>query len=303
MDWPSTTQILDNAIQGVSQNVSFVTPVFSVMAASLVASAPDLTRNLNFAGNCEKYHKNNGLADTLRGKYSFPQRTGRHGSTYSKLTKLATNPEVDACNVIVGDLIHEQLGEKNPRAASRITSVVGELHDNVASHACGMGYSAVQTYSDPVARIVFAIADRGRGMLRNVQKVSPSIQTHSDAIKWCLYPGNTTAHNKSSWDQRLPEDYIINPYPTSVATSTCENHHMGLGLSKLAELVRDYGGSLWILSGNSHFFSGINGDTFGESRLKWDGVAIEFEIPIPLSSDSTLKPRPDLEELGKRTGI
>ena len=116
------------------------------------------------------------------------------------------------------------------------------------------GWGTLQFRRIPIRSIEFAIADRGRGMLRNVQKVSPSIQTHSDAIKWCLYPGNTTAHNKSSWDQRLPEDYIINPYPTSVATSTCENHHMGLGLSKLADLVRDYGGSLWILSGNSHFF-------------------------------------------------
>ena len=70
--------------------------------------------------------------------------------------------------------------------------VVGELHDNVASHASGRGFSAAQFYRQGRSRLEIAIADGGSGFLRNVRRVMPNITTHGAAIEWCLKKGNVS---------------------------------------------------------------------------------------------------------------
>ena len=116
--------------------------------------------------------------------------------------------------------------------ADQLAKVVGELHDNVASHASGLGFSCAQAYNDAGAkRIEFALADRGRGMLRNVRELFPEVESHPEAIAWCLKRGNTTARNESDpWAQRLPDDAMVSPFPGNTRPESREDHHIGEGL-------------------------------------------------------------------------
>lgn len=123
--------------QGIRHSINFVTPIASTLLASLATTAfkQSVCNNIRFATTCVGYAENNGLVDAISGRYSFPIRSGRQGSTYTKLTKLATHQDVDLCNEIVDDLLYSQLQGFDERVIHELAKVVGELHDNVASHA------------------------------------------------------------------------------------------------------------------------------------------------------------------------
>ena len=169
---------------------------------------------------------------------------------------------MDCCNRIIADLLHNTLGgDDNEGFINAVTKVVGELHDNVPSHAAGTGFSAAVYCTDDSCRLEFAIADCGCGMLHNVV-APPSVADHRQAIEWCLKRGNTTArHVDDPWAQRLPADSIGSPYGPSVSTFSSENHHIGEGLFCLTELVRMADGQLWIWTGNAQLTIGPNGRT------------------------------------------
>ena len=284
--------------------VQFVSPILSVMTAAMNLQVP-IGKVLRFSGCSRGYAENNGLIDALQGKYQFPKRTGKQGVTYTKLTKLATHSDVDRCNTIVNDLVFEQFADFNREMVGRLAKVIGELHDNVASHASGAGFSCAQVYCDSESRrIEFAIADIGCGMLRNVQRIRADITDHAQAIQWCLQRRHTTAHTPTNdWIQRLPEDVIVSPYPDNLATRSNEDHHVGEGLWLRCELVRTLHGKLWVLSGNGEYLLENGQERTSVSPLTWSGVAIEVELIIPNGNLAATEQQAKLEELAKRIGL
>lgn len=292
---------------GQDAQVSFVTPIVSSMLASLATSpgGSECCSRISFASDCEGYAANNGLRDALSGNYEFPMRSGKQGATYTKLTRLATHAEVDRCNEIVNDLFFSQLSGFNECVVGELAKVVGELHDNVASHANGAGFSCAQVYDQNGGkRIQFAIADAGQGMLRNVQRIKPALQSHQEAVNWCFQRGNTTARRvEDPWAQRLPEDAVCNPFPSAQRYSELENHHVGEGLWKLAELVRGLRGGLWILSGDGQFRY-ENGQEWNDTcPIQWHGAAIEFELVVPHDNRPTPEQQAGIEALAGRIGL
>jgi len=290
----------------VKHSVRWVTPILtSVLAASSIRHQ-NINEKIAFHGNADGYAENNLLLPVISGKYEFPKRSGGQGVSYTKLTRLATHNEVDSCNSVINDLISEQFHDFSPQAAGSLMKIVGELHDNVASHANGTGFSCAQTFNDAgnCRRIQFAVADAGCGMFANVKRVIPSIETDHDAIKWCLKKGNTTARPRSdNWAQRLPEDCQINPYPDTVSTFVNEDHHIGEGLWQLKELVRQLNGGLWVWSGFGEYCYNSDKEESKDCRIDWQGVALEFEFTIPAGGQATPEQQDGLEALARRIGL
>lgn len=176
----------------------------------------------------------------------------------------------------------------------------------MASHADGLGFSCAQTYNTGGARrIEFAIADSGRGMLKNVQRISPDINSDSEAISWCLQRGNTTARRVKTgdWAQRLPDDAVVSPYPSTVPIQRNEDHHVGEGLWKLAELTRNLDGKLWVASGKGQVLIESGKEVASDSRINWLGVAIELEIVVSADYQPTPEQQAGIERLARRIGF
>jgi hypothetical protein len=268
-----------------SLTIDFVSPVVSAVLAARATIDRRLGPQVQFTPRCESYAATNGLKDVLSGNnVPIGNVGGMHGRSYSRLTKLSTHAEVNGCNKVIADLLYEQFDHSAAnRLASSVVSVVVELHDNVASHASGMGFSAAQVYSSAAGRrIEFAVADSGCGMLRNVKRKLPRTESDEQAIKWCLVRGHTTARGRDDWAQRLPEDCLFSPLPPGMPSYTDENHHRGEGLAILTELIRRVGGEMWIWSGDSE----VSLDQEGRMSyriaddIRWQGVATEFELDI-----------------------
>jgi len=289
---------LNYSIRWISRAVSCLLAAGSVVDRSVVD-------RIEFEKSVQGYAAACGLQDALSGNYSSQARSGKQGSTYSRLTRLTTHSEVEACNTVINDLIFEQFSGFSVSIVTLLGKVVGELHDNVASHANGVGFSAAQVYDDGGSRrIEFAIIDAGCGMLKNVRIVNSMIATDPEAIDWCLKRGNTTAKAATDgWEQRVPEDMAFSPFPQSTNKVTSDNHHLGEGLWTLSELIRITNGSLWILSGAGEYRY-LNGrESVQHSSFTWPGVAIEFELIVPKDSQLHVSRESDLERLGKRLGI
>lgn len=287
-------------------SIAFVAPAVSAMlaAARSTNTLDSLAKSATFTDKCRSYAENNGLVDVLNGRYQFPIRGGMQGVRYTKLTRLATHDEVDGCNAIVNDLFTHQLVGYSAAVISKLAKVVGELHDNVASHASGAGFSCAQVYQDNEGRrIEFAIADAGCGMLKNVSREYSQIADDRDAIKWCLQKGNTTARQPDNWAQRLPDDSICSPYPDDVDTIRSDDHHVGEGLWQLCELVRGSSGKFVVLSGKGEYLVDAEKEFVRESCVAWPGVVVEFEITIPIDTDQAQRQSDHLEAIARRIGI
>lgn len=297
----------DPALAGLSygRKVTFVSPVVSTVLAA-AATHLEKVREVELLGDCRTYAEVTGLSEAIKGELPVGQPGSYHGRTYSRLTRLSNHNEVDGCNTVIGDLLHQQFTNKT--FVNSVLKVVGELHDNVASHARGVGFSAAQVYSPRSGgqRLEFAIADRGCGMLYNVRRVNASVTTDEQAIRWCLKKGNTTAKTRDDWAQRLPEDCATSPFPGVIDTFFEENHHVGEGLFCLTELVRLAEGSLWIWSGTCQLTDdrGSNGFKAAPGPM-WSGLAIEIEVDVDkaqLINSSRVK-ESKLEEIAARLGL
>jgi len=284
--------------------VHFVSPVLSCICAAL-SQRGDCKNPVRFHGDSQGYAQANGLASLLEGNYQPGDRSGQQGITYSRLNRLLENHEVEAGNRVIADLLYEQFG--STKFTSRLAGVVGELHDNVVSHAAGAGYSCAQTYKHGgQRRVEFAVADLGIGMLSNVKKIVPNMESDLEAIKWCLRKGNTTARGIDEWAQRLPDDSMGSPIPGSVFRAGTENHHVGLGLYQLRQLVRLFQGKLWIWSGETQILiQGGERNVLINPAGNWEGVVVELEVTVPSQSNpggsGTLSA--ELEALAKSLGI
>ncbi|MEZ6057862.1 MAG: hypothetical protein R3C01_14275 [Planctomycetaceae bacterium] len=283
--------------------IKFLDPCTATLLATHVQSGNVNPALVEFSPEAQAYADNNGLMSILRGSYSFPTNRGLQGATYTHLTRLANHAEVDSCNAIVNDLVYAQFGDTSSKIAGKLAKVIGELHDNVASHARGAGFSCGQVYSySGRRRFEFSISDSGCGMLANVLRVDGSIQCDIDAIRWCLKRGNTTAKNRSGeWAQRIPEDCVVSPFPKETETFTVEDHHVGVGLWALSELVRLFRGRMWIASGRGAVMFNEGSEAVESNDPIISGVSIELTVPIP-DTDVDSYQR-NLEELAERLGL
>lgn len=134
-----------------------------------------------------------------------------------------------------------------------------------------------QKWNDGVGfNFEFAIADCGLGFLRELQRVGKDIQNHQSAIEWCIQKGNSTKKKIiDNWAQRLPSDVMGNPIGKDAHVVESDNHHMGLGLAKLIDAVRNFNGMCWVASGNAMLFISPDGKfTYSTLPIQWQGVAI-----------------------------
>lgn len=288
---------LHHLLRGGTAHVDFITPLFAVGGAALRTRGP---LSVLLSDRARSYASTIGLDDALVGRE--PQRPPERGRSYSALARLDSAAAVERCSEVIDDFVYEQLAA-HERLARGIARVVGELHDNVASHARGVGFSAAQRFG---TNIEIAVADAGRGMLSNVRRKVPAVSTHEEALAWCLQRGNTTADAVDEMAQWLPDDAACNPYPPTVKTvaERHANHHMGEGLWQLQELVRTVRGSLLLWTGDARIW--VDGD--GEKRERapdWQGLIIEMTLPVAGGAGETGEwtVSDELEALAKRLGI
>lgn len=145
----------------------------------------------------------------------------------------------------------------------------------------------------------------GAVWLRNVKQISPNINSDSEAICWCLKQGNTTARQVKTdgWAQRLPDDAAVSPYPSTASIQRTEDHHVGEGLWKLAELTRNLDGKLWVASGKGQVLIESGKEIASDSRINWSGVAIELEIVVSADYQPTPEQQAGIERLASRIGF
>jgi hypothetical protein len=66
------------------------------------------------------------------------------------------------------------------------------------------------------------------------------------------------------------------------------NHHQGLGLWTLEQLVSDFGGTLWLWSGNAVRRRTQRGWVAIDPGATWNGVVIALEIPLNPATAGTV---------------
>lgn len=291
--------MLDNAImtmwsrvaRGEPVELRFIQPVISTFLACARLARPTLHVHLREdKPGLREYAERSGLSEALTGNFaalSGPRR-GLQGLTWSPLTTLFHHAEIEACNQTINDLIFAQLAEMPGAALNSLAKIVGELHDNVASHASSRGFSAAQFYPENhghPARLELSVADHGRGFLRNVRRTRPAINSDADAIRWCLEKGNTAAVPGEL--SRHPAEWN-DPYAGTDGGAGQQDHHMGWGLWLLSELVRSTGGELWIWSGEASYTINRDGrDDVSSTSPPWSGVIINITFyPANLRSSS-----------------
>lgn len=127
------------ALNAQTAEIRFVRPVISTILACsrIISGRTPLVSYL--ADNADEYATHSGLEFALVGNYQAMIRPrGRdEGRTWSHLTTLYQHAEIEACNKTVNDLLFRQLEEIPRLVVDAIARVIGELHDNVASHSNG----------------------------------------------------------------------------------------------------------------------------------------------------------------------
>lgn len=204
--------------------------------------------------------------------YNHQQNSGR---LYCPLIELDSPIKTDTATTTINEILDNLCGGED---INPIVEVIGELIDNVWSHGKSLGYIVAQVHRP---HIMFAVADTGMGFKKVLDDANvKGINNDLDAINWCIKEGHTSkGKDDDEWVQRLPFDSLDNPYPDNVIVKADEdNHHEGLGLFKLVDLVQKTDGNLSILSGNG--LKLINNINPFESELEenWQGVVIYCKL-------------------------
>lgn len=243
-------------------------------------------RGLSFADLC--------LADKLGGyaqaigaeaalgapdRYAFKRVNA--GKTYSPLVLITSREQTEFATSQINGCIRHILSDVAPaKFTSGLCEVVGDLLDNVWAHGESTGFAMAQRWHKPGSRaslLEFAVADCGKGFLREVRRIGLKIDNHRDAIEWCIQQGHSTKKRpvEDPFAQRLPPDVMGNPMPGIGRVVESDNHHMGLGLAKLIEFTRTFEGWLWLASGDAllRLSPGCEAEYLGFAT-PWNGVAL-----------------------------
>lgn len=284
--------------RGEQVDLAFLSPIVCAGLAAWFLEDPSARDLVHLSGDADWYSDLIGFSALLRGEIQPRPAASTSGSTrrqtMSPLTSLARPAEVESCNERVTSILRDTnaMTIEEQASAGPLRMLVGELHDNVASHANGRGYSALQVYE---SRAEFAVCDYGCGFLRNVRRVERVVDTHRDAIEWVLVRGNTTARPPDRFAQRSGPDW---------EEQAQYNHHMGIGLWRLVQLVERTSGELWIWSGDSTYHRTGHEYSFRPAPVTWPGVMIELVVPKlttpPVLGDFS---RDELDTVGSELGI
>lgn len=234
-----------------------------------------------------------GLLETMQVPYkltgvdSYPFSRINQGVNYSPVQMLQSADDVDVATSETNNSIRLRVGAQP--GIAQLCSVIGELHDNVRAHAQGMGFSMSLNWNPNNPVIEFSVADKGKGFLRECQRIGvPDVVDDESAIRWCLTPRNTTKNkDHDEFAQMIPEDVTGNPFEGQADARPWHdgNHHQGLGLAKLMQLVTGYNGCLWVATGEALMVSNPHtrmNDQFGRfvATPHWKGVAIACRLKI-----------------------
>lgn len=271
----------------VCPNISFGRPSYWVLLATTLYNNQDINeKRLNLTDKQKSYLKTIGFYHHIFGQEGNINRSTKYGTNYSTLAPLISEQHTESANSIINSCIRYNVSEvaKKTASASTLTEIVGELHDNVWSHAKSAGFSLFQKTRGMHGDVFleFAIADRGCGFFRELKRVNIDVANDKEAIEWCLRQGNTSKKPKEDdgWTQQLPADVIGNPMG-GYANYHNGNHHQGLGLAKLKEMIIEAKGILKIASGKQLYILDNATEKWTDiSETPWNGVAISFVIPI-----------------------
>lgn len=221
------------------------------------------------------------LENALNGKDGYQYERKNSGVNYSQLVLLDNVYDTDKAYSTISNCIRNSFESIDiSNFVNDLCIVVGELHDNVWSHGKSSGFSMAQKWDDYSTKgccFEFALADCGFGFLGELQRVGLPVQDDEESINWCIQKGNSskTLKVRDEWSQRLPQDIAGNPIPGIGQPVMSENHHMGLGLAKLIDLINNYKGQLWLASGDKTLvIDGQGNKRFKHNVQKWQGVAL-----------------------------
>lgn len=240
------------------------------------------------------YLKAINIHEALWGQDRYTQERVNVATNYSLVTALTNVEAVDIATGSINSCIRRltfpegRVGDY-PKGIADLFHVVGELHDNVWSHGKSTGFSFAQRNAVPYTNkkeyyLEFSLADCGKGFLRELQRVNiKGIDSHRDAIAWCIQEGNSSKHAdlQDDWAQQIPSDFMGGSmFGPKVAVREKANNHQGLGLAHLMKLVNTYNGELQLATGNVCLE--VTGDEMSYTDLpsEWPGVAISCRFKI-----------------------
>ncbi len=289
--------VLERELLGPSSPIQFLTPMVSTALAAMHCVSPQRPVP-QFGPGARSYATTIGLMDSLHGR---KPTTRPAGSTYSGIVQLNDAHAVEGCTGAIADFVYGRLASHEP-LAREIVRLIGELHDNVASHARGVGFSAAQVYS---SNIFFAIADAGCGMPRNVRGFLRKAIGDVEAVAWCLERGNTTGGIEDPMAQTLPEDAMHNPFPRTVPVRRSANNHLGEGLWLLRELARVTRGAIMVWSQEGRVVEETARPRIEASVPRWNGTLIAVQLPLAANAvlDQDHPEDAELEALAEELGL
>lgn len=268
MNYNAALQAVGAARAGAAY-VDWVSPAVSVCLAAERTRLDPV--NAVFRGEASRYASVIGLTEALSGTDPIHAAGYLHGKTYSPLEWLRTHAEIHRCNTTIGQLLSHQVADVALRR--ELNKIVGELHDNVASHSRGKGFCAAQVYGD---RIEYAIADAGCGFLRNVRSADSTVQADLAAIQWAFVRGNTSAPAPAP-SPFGPQKGVGGPEVGLDADDG--DTHAGWGLDELRQMIDHTNGYMWVASGTAGCtYSGGTWQPYSLT-VPWPGVFIEFQVP------------------------
>jgi len=260
----------------------FLSPGFWVLLSAFTRQKKIPQANLQMPEAKTGYASAIGLPRALWGTDDYPYERRDEGRDYSSLEHLDRVEAVDGATSRINSCIRHFIGEDfPPQFIDALCDVVGDLHDNVWSHGEASGFSMSQKWKVPHVKndsyLEFALADVGKGFLRELHRVGIKISSAQDAIEWCVQEGTSTKKERpgDDWVQTVPADVINNPLKGIGKIKTSDNHHLGLGLFKLTRLVETFRGRLWLATGNAVLVMAPNGKkSYIRPSYPWQGVAI-----------------------------
>lgn len=271
---------------------TFAHPGFWAAITALAHERNYNTEQIEFGNDSLRSYSNTlGLECALTGNTQHEPNRPNAGNTYSPIVKLDCADASNAATSTINSCLRNFSRTNNQTDGfKQLLHVVGEMHSNVWDHGLSTGFSIAQKtivpYSSPTDHYFeFALADRGKGFLRDMQQHAKPANNHQEAIQWCIQEGHTTKNSeeRDHFAQRIPTYHAGgNPFgpgtPTFVSDGT-ENHHQGLGLAKLVQLVIDFSGELCLASGDSALLIDADGNrSYSNLPSEWRGVALSCRL-------------------------
>jgi hypothetical protein len=257
----------------------FLTPGALVVLTSFAKSNNLAQEHLALSAATSGYASAIGLSKALWGVDDYEYGRRKEGRNYSTLEHLSNPEATDIATSRINSCIRSFVGDLLPAEfVAKLCEVVGDLHENVWAHGMASGFSMAQKWIPKRDHYLeFALADSGLGFLSEMRRVGMKVNSHREAIEWCIQEGHSTKKLKPEaiWTQRIPEDVINNPLRGVEETRITDNHHMGLGLFKLTQLIKGFRGELWLASGDTALIL-EPGRKIAYIMLnhEWQGVAI-----------------------------